>query len=635
MSTTKSTKTMIRWTTATLLLVHSVSANNNNNNNNNGHKWLNPIRRLQADEFMTNCQRIFMSPGRMLRNEYLASKFAEEVGEMCESFNLASDCPPPQFQMLPIELQNGFFNTACSHLGYGVNRPDCPVQSLSMIGDTGYVYSANTVAEIDEMRVNMCAQIGSALGNYVIGNVSKENPSGSDGFDNLDGPRPLPDALAPTESPQKAETAAPTNKVQMDLNDKDLFQPIDQVTGGDSGSTNTVSETEALSVGAIIGIAVGVAVLLFIFFYYERRRHSALTRQIAAMEAASDAGSSSGGGKDQSTVSSPGFKSLPPPANSSVSSKRKLSSNRLGIKPATPMDEIQIAIDNTDWDNVYRLASKLAETDDVCTLPDFDETRQRTHLNDEDQERTRTLDELMSRGDWTGLAVTAALYAGESGSTSPPTKSKSKLKSGKRKSRTVPPTEAFDHNLAVVPSSKAMMSDVPIQLSEVDLEKGETSSDMDTAVKNLEDALKAGDWTKVGIYANLIKDQKGSSSSSSFASSDINSKALVVATKSSPPSSPRSKISFSPSFESTDSDMSRKMTIEKLIKANKWKGVSIMANLYEMESKSTKSVVKSKQHSPRGSRTTALRHNDRLGEDDSNLVDFRRESDDKPEVPYL
>ena len=164
MSTTKSTKTMIRWTTATLLLVHSVSANNNGHNNDGEHKWLNPIRRLQADEFMTNCQRIFMSPGRMLRNEYLASKFAEEVGEMCESFNLASDCPPPQFQSLPIELQNGFFNTACSHLGYGVNRPNCPVQSLSMIGDTGYVYSANTVAEIDEMRVNMCAQIGSALG---------------------------------------------------------------------------------------------------------------------------------------------------------------------------------------------------------------------------------------------------------------------------------------------------------------------------------------------------------------------------------------------------------------------------------------------------------------------------------------
>ena len=155
---------MIRWTAATLLLVHSVSANNNNNK----HKWLNPIRRLQADEFMTNCQRIFMSPGRMLRNEYLASKFAEEVGEMCESFNLASDCPPPQFQMLPTELQNGFFNTACSHLGYGGNSPNCPVQSLAMIGDTGYVYSAKTVAEIDEMRVNMCAQIGSALGTFLV-----------------------------------------------------------------------------------------------------------------------------------------------------------------------------------------------------------------------------------------------------------------------------------------------------------------------------------------------------------------------------------------------------------------------------------------------------------------------------------
>ena len=163
MTTTKSTKNVIRWTTAALLLVHSATATSTNKSNDH-HKWLHSIRRLQEDDFMASCQRIFMSPGRMLRNEYLASQFAKEVGEMCETFNMASDCPSAEFQALPIELQSGFFNTACSHLGYGVNKPDCPIQGLSMIGDTGYVYSAKTAVELDEMRVNLCGQIGSALG---------------------------------------------------------------------------------------------------------------------------------------------------------------------------------------------------------------------------------------------------------------------------------------------------------------------------------------------------------------------------------------------------------------------------------------------------------------------------------------
>jgi hypothetical protein len=501
-------------------------------------------------------------------------------------------------------------------------------------------------------------------------NVSKESP-GQDSFNPRDpaypgtdptAPRPLPDVLDPASSP----TSAPTNKVQMDLNDEDLFEENNGEMIPESG--NTTSDAEALSVGAIIGIAIAVAAVLALFFYYEQRRHRNLARQVAML---SGPGSSAAGGKDNSTVdeeqSADGFKSLPPPASTSSSRKKKSSkrssSSRLGIKPAasTPLDEIKVAIDNTDWDNVYRLASKLAETEDVCTLPDFDETIQRDHLNEEDQERTKTLDELISKGDWTGLAVTAALYAGESGSASP--------KSSKRKSRIVPPNDAFDLSLAMVPSTGSLhtkmnralnegdwkkvqalsakaekkaaraqaMSDVPIRLNkDVDLEKGEVPADMDGLVTNLGAALKAGDWSQVSFYANKIKDEKGASGNSSFGSREIDSKAMVVAGQSSSsPSSPgRPKVSLTTSFESTDSDMSRKMTIEKLIKANKWKGVSIMANLYEMESKQTKSVVKSKQHSPRGSRTSALQHNDRVVED-SNLVDFRRGSDDKPEVPYL
>jgi hypothetical protein len=156
MSSSATATNMMRWTTVTMLLQATTAASNNE-------KWMQPIRRLQANDFMTSCQRIFMSPGRMQRNEYLASQFVTEVGELCESFNMASECPEHTFTSLPKPLQNGFFNQACLHMGLGA---DCPVESLSMMGDTGYLYTPRTAVEIDAMRTDLCVQIGNVFGTY-------------------------------------------------------------------------------------------------------------------------------------------------------------------------------------------------------------------------------------------------------------------------------------------------------------------------------------------------------------------------------------------------------------------------------------------------------------------------------------
>ena len=89
-------------------------------------------------------------------------------------------------------------------------------------------------------------------------------------------------------------------------------------------------------------------------------------------------------------------------------------------------------------------------------------------------------------------------------------------------------------------------------------------------------ALSAGDWKKVGSCADKIK--KLSSSGGSVASATISS-ALVPTSEA---------LQSVQSTDTNDSEMAKKQTIEKLIRAQKWKGVSIMAGLYSVESNDDK-----------------------------------------------
>jgi hypothetical protein len=105
--------------------------------------------------------------------------------------------------------------------------------------------------------------------------------------------------------------------------------------------------------------------------------------------------------------------------------------NRSGVSGTTSAAQITKAIDKANWDEVYNLASQLAEQEDLSTLSSIGRqnsklssttselsSKIRDALSPQDQERTRALDQLVDYGDWTGVAVTAALYAGESGSMS-------------------------------------------------------------------------------------------------------------------------------------------------------------------------------------------------------------------------
>merc|ERR1712241_1368985 len=93
---------------------------------------------------------------------------------------------------------------------------------------------------------------------------------------------------------------------------------------------------------------------------------------------------------------------------------------------------------------------------------------------------------------------------------------------------------------------------------------------METMVTSLSKALNAGNWSQVTKYANLIKNEKNSANSY-----NTDSQVLLTSTNT----------SSLFSIETSKTEMSKKQTIAKLIRAGKWKGVSIMANMYEIESK--------------------------------------------------
>ena len=383
--------------------------------------------------------------------------------------------------------------------------------------------------------------------------------------------------------PEKTEvaesaTTVPTTQTNNELNIGD--------TGNNNNQsftiTEVVEEDHALSIGAIIGISCAVALFIALFFYSETRRR--------------EKGRSRSARNGKPNFGEDGVIKV------STSSVASFSTTSSGSSSAafTPFDEIKGAINNADWDHVYKLASRLAEADDGLSLPSIGSFRgqSRSHLAEEDQERTKTLDDLASNGDWTGLAVTAALYAGETSGSSHEHSNK------------------FSYG-ADAPSPRRSTVRLPSFIrssrnQNQDIEEGQSS--MEEMVGGLSQALNAGDWSQVNYFASKIKDQKGGNSF------DTDSQAFVLSSTSSVVST-----------NTTDTELSKKQTIEKLMRAGKWKGVSIMANMYEMESKqiSSSSSMQSYPTSPthpytdnRTFRTEELRHADRVQE---NINGFRQD----------
>jgi hypothetical protein len=357
-------------------------------------------------------------------------------------------------------------------------------------------------------------------------------------------------------------------------------EPVPVPENDDNSDNNNFSivevekeEDEILSISAIIAISCAVAAAIAFFFYYEARRRN--RARINRMSRFND---------------EDGVIQVHSPSGS-----RKV--KPFGSSASTPVEEIKSAINQADWDSVYKLASRIAETDDGLTPPGVGafKGQDRSHLDAEDQERTKTLDDLAANGDWTGLAVTAALYAGETSGSS---------------------CSESDGSFAYDTDDSSLERNAIRNSQNEDVEQGPSS--MEQMVSSLSKALNAGNWTQVTKYANLIKDEKNSGSSF-----DTDSQILL--------STPSSSSSIK-STDSSKTEMSKKQTIVKLMRAGKWKGVSIMANMYEMESKQghPSSSVRPYPPSPNHPysdnrsiiRTKELRHSDRVQE---NIVGFRRD----------
>lgn len=520
--------------------------------------------------------------------------------------------------------------------------------------------------------------------------------------------------VAETASPVASPTPSP---IEEKLSDEEAIageeigeqnqggakDPINAGEGGDGVDQDTVvvAENGALGTGPIIGIATAAAAALLFFFLVAGRRHSDNDREkelgevvegdesfmsegtpdlkyFAGTDALADTGEKSSVSKKRS------IGQFDPSGAASIALGRRDDDavNRSSKASGTSsVDQIVSAIDQANWDEVYKLASQLAEQEDLSTLSSVGKqnarraatgisTPTRTHLSEEDQGRTRTLDELVDGGDWTGVAVTAALYAGERGSSGAQSSAKRSffdIVTGKRATSTlaasasqeedtlgimrpfttsalgaltddtksgttdevgtsfdasspqrspvfkhVPPAGAFGLLPSNPTSSDSSVTlarlkeridaavdcgdwDAVLMLSsEVEsnssyqhtyaqfphtpmksLESGSTSQSppalrdeaaLDVTKVELNRAINLGDWAHVGIYANMIAENK-----------PMESRALV------PSNQPQSIVSKN-SEDTSGSEMAKRHTIEKLVQAGKWKGVSIMAGLYEMES---------------------------------------------------
>lgn len=339
---------------------------------------------------------------------------------------------------------------------------------------------------------------------------------------------------------------------------------------------------------------------------------------------------------------------------------------------AVAISQIGDAVDNANWDEIYRIASELAELEDISTLSSAGRRRasrasiearlqRRSHLSAEDTERTRNLDELIDNHDWTGVAVTAALYAGESGyksnrnnssmnvfgmssaarrETSPgslqehswrshqaPTDeagsvythgSKSRVSTHSLKDHQLPSLSGKDDSSLVSlkdsidqavdagdwdkvlslssevennDSFRSRKEDYPAKTLNTAPVSDQNDASLNTLQKEMDRAINQGDWSLVGFYADKIKECKGNGAAEEEENTST-SQALVPAAK------PQGQF-----YLEDDSSLNKKRTIQKLARAQKWKGLSIMAGLYEMESKGSLSVDMDEPSSPSSPRS--------------------------------
>ncbi len=510
------------------------------------------------------------------------------------------------------------------------------------------------------------------------------------------------------------DTASPPDLTEPPPTDEPVSLPLDQINQ-DTGNiprepastppaddTETVSEgetttestdpegkfdtdtSESLTHGPIIGIAsLSLVCLLLIMFVVHRRRQAnqqekPFAKTTCDNDTSADSDPEAPGSyiesvtRNETSISVFDASGAGEIALKMSSDASSVSQNDFGRGFAIPADrvsmrEIEEALDNGNWDEVYKLASHLAEQEDLSTLSSFgrqsttgrlsnERMERRSVLKEEDHERVKTLDELIDSRDWTGVAVTAALYAGESGYKKQDQSSRSgffgrvtgqrvsnaareassqevatpvyqnsrsalgartiegtsesaddveaPMENGRNKSSNDLPLfhlkNSMDHAVDAgdwdqvlrissevekngefqsrnASPSGSVVATAPSKLCNASSE-GESLTAFKTLIEEMDRAMSRGDWALVGFYADKIREMKVSGEDTT--PDAMTSQALV-------PFSGPPAIS---SARTEDSIMTKKSTLEKLVQAQKWKGVSIMAGLYAMEAKGSLSA---------------------------------------------
>jgi len=526
----------------------------------------------------------------------------------------------------------------------------------------GYIVSDETVPEVQLQVEKLCIDM---LDHVFIAKAPTDAPVATEPPVAVATPTVDQNIIAQTTAPTAMPTSKPTAGATQDL---------DTTTSGGDNSNPTVksvpeTEDDSFSRGPMVGIAAAAfGCLLLILYAVHRRRERSMTeknvKNISCDNTSSDSDPEAPSTYPGNLVlkrndSFSAFDvtdgvpnvSLAMPSDASTASNgdfgQGFSFNKISMR------NIEEAVDNGDWDKVYQLASRLAEQEDMSTLSSYgrqsasgrlssERMERRSRLKEEDHERVKTLDELIDSRDWTGVAVTAALYAGESGYKKQEQFPKSSFFSrvtGQRVSNAARAASSQDDLSAPVRqgsllalgaptmidtgsdtdveapterrTSRSTYSEPPLLQLKYSMDHAVDAGDWDqvvrissaiekngtfqsrhtsaptpspsggtlafqTLIEEMDRAMSRGDWALVAFYADKIRELKSGNGDEATADS---TSSLALVPFSAPPSS-----AFR-SHQTEDAIMSRKQTLEKLVQAQKWKGVSIMAGLYAMEEK--------------------------------------------------
>jgi hypothetical protein len=484
-------------------------------------------------------------------------------------------------------------------------------------------------------------------------------------------------APPPTDSPTEAPTTEATeasdsadNGKVLDIGEPEEFDPSNR----DFQPPMEEESENGLATGPIVGIAFGgLACLLGGLLIVMRRRDSdieddeSFNRDKPIGNEYGEDSLYSGRSRDMKVLD--GDYSASKHSSRSAASialgRSSFVQNRAKISAEATLEKINDAIDTANWNEVYTLASEMAEHEDLSTLSSRQSSnrsaaekklfksitytrRSRTGLSQEDLERTQTLDDLVEINDWTGLAVTAALYAGESASRRGESSQKRSLldrMTGKRaSSRAASAATASESSSIPYGNALGTFTDETKSGSSADghvdaaanagsfdmASQTSSAAELSPLRKDFDRAVESADWGRVmelakafesneAYQANIRSNESVASSSagagfddeescislherlnqavsqSDWSSVNIyatkmneiySSKAMSQSTALVPvqPSSLLDDFSLT-SIDTNGTGASKKQTIEKLIKAGKWKGASIMAGLYDMEAK--------------------------------------------------